>query len=60
MINILKDFYHPDDQKHLVSVDKLAFLLLSLDIGIGIQSYVDEESIPENVFADGLKLLLKA
>ncbi|MBU5267528.1 TetR/AcrR family transcriptional regulator [Virgibacillus proomii] len=60
MINILKGFYQPNDQKHLVSIDKLAFLLLSLDIGIGIQSYVDEESIPENVFAEGLKLLLKA
>ncbi|MEI3614072.1 TetR/AcrR family transcriptional regulator [Pseudogracilibacillus sp. SO30301A] len=59
MTNILKAFYQPDDQKRLVSIDKLAFLLLSLDIGIGIQSYVDEESIPENIFADGLKLLLK-
>ncbi|MEI3600279.1 MULTISPECIES: TetR/AcrR family transcriptional regulator [unclassified Oceanobacillus] len=60
MINILKKFYQTKDQKQLVSIDKLAFLLLSLDIGIGIQSYVDEESIPENVFAEGLRLLLKA
>lgn len=59
MTNILKRFYQIKDQKHLVSIDKLAFLLLSLDIGIGIQSYVDEESIPENVFAEGLRLLLK-
>lgn len=60
MTNILKRFYQTKEQKHVVSIDKLAFLLLSLDIGIGIQSYVDEESIPENVFAEGLKLLLKA
>lgn len=58
--NILKKFYQTKNQKQLVSIDKLAFLLLSLDIGIGIQSYVDEESIPENIFADGLRLLLKA
>lgn len=58
--NILKKFYQTKNQKQSVSIDKLAFLLLSLDIGIGIQSYVDEESIPENIFADGLRLLLKA
>ena len=58
--NILKKFYQTKNQKQLVSIDKLAFLLLSLNIGIGIQSYVDEESIPENIFADGLRLLLKA
>lgn len=57
--NILKKFYQTKNQKQSVSIDKLAFLLLSLDIGIGIQSYVDEESIPENIFADGLRLLLK-
>jgi len=60
MTKILKRLYQTESQKHLVSIDKLAFLLLSLDIGIGIQSYVDEESIPENVFSEGLRLLLKA
>lgn len=60
MTHILERFYQIKDQKHSISIDKLAFLLLSLDIGIGIQSYVDEESVPENVFAEGLRLLLKA
>lgn len=58
MVHILEHFYESNDEKHPISIDKLAFLLLSLDIGIGIQSYVDENSIPDHVFAEGLKLLL--
>lgn len=58
MTNILKKFYPTDTGKLDISIDHLAFILLSLDIGIGIQSYVDEESTPKDIYSLGLQRLL--
>src|SRR5690625_668717 len=59
MRTILQSIYHVDDREVSISMNDLTFLLLSLDIGIGVQSYIDEKNIPENIFSEGLKLLFQ-
>jgi len=59
MEGILQYFYDRSNISHPLTMKKLAYLLLSLDIGIGIQTFLSGKDIPENTFADGLDLLLK-
>src|SRR5690625_400276 len=57
MAEILMMFFSKDEKVMSETIDELAFLLLSLDIGIGIQAFVDNDNIPEQIFAKGLRRL---
>jgi|SRR5690625_1273452 len=56
--NILANFYYSESDE-ILSIEKITFLLLALDIGIGVQSYIDEKSIPNNIYAEGLQAFLR-
>jgi len=58
MAEILMMFFSKDEKVMSETIDELAFLLLSLDIGIGIQAFVDNDNIPEQIFAKGLRRLM--
>lgn len=59
MVDILQHFYKEDNSLSPGEADRLAYLILSLDIGIGIQSFVLAEDTPDKALAEGLKLFLK-
>jgi len=59
LMHILDTFGEVDTKNNSISVESLAFLILALDIGVGIQYYADEKSPLDNVLAEGLRRLLK-
>src|SRR5690625_4847920 len=58
MEKLLDYFYKKSGATEPLSVDKLAYLLLSVDIGVGIQAYIGGEDIPEGTLSEGLNRLL--
>lgn len=58
MEKLLSYFYQKSSTIEPLSIDKLAYLLLSVDIGVGIQAYIGGEDIPEGTLYEGLNRLL--
>jgi|SRR5690625_437834 len=57
--NLLEHYAKTGQLSNLeVSLSELAFLIVSLDIGLGIQYYIDTESLSDDIYAKGLKGLL--
>lgn len=57
---ILKSYFDNQPIKPPFDANELAWLILSLDLGFGMQYYVDQEKIPTGLYARGLSRILKS